>query len=106
MSASTPKKKLRLDEGKAKSGDGQILSAAAAQQLEDGPLNSFTQKPFSQRYFDILKKRRQLPVHQQRDEFLELVRQNQIVLLVGETGSGKTTQYVAQRSFSFGDHSC
>jgi pre-mRNA-splicing factor ATP-dependent RNA helicase DHX15/PRP43 len=40
----------------------------------------------------ILKKRRDLPVHQQRDEFLKLYQQSQILVFVGETGSGKTTQ--------------
>lgn len=34
----------------------------------------------------------QLPVHKQREECLDLVRNNQITILVGETGSGKTTQ--------------
>lgn len=29
---------------------------------------------------------------EQRDEFLEIIRNNQVVVLVGETGSGKTTQ--------------
>ena len=33
-----------------------------------------------------------LPVHKQKDEFIELVKNNQILVLVGETGSGKTTQ--------------
>ncbi|KAK1915748.1 DEAH-box ATP-dependent RNA helicase prp43 [Pyrenophora teres f. teres] len=40
----------------------------------------------------ILKKRRELPVHQQRDEFLKLYQESQILVFVGETGSGKTTQ--------------
>lgn len=54
--------------------------------------NQFTRQKFSKRYFDILEKRVLLPVHKQRDEFLDAVSKNQIVLLVGETGSGKTTQ--------------
>ena len=68
------------------------LSRSDPRKLEDGPDNFFTGRAFTQKYLDILAKRRQLPVHQQRAEFLELVRNNQIVLLVGETGSGKTTQ--------------
>ena len=31
-------------------------------------------------------------MHKQRREFLELIHKNQILVLVGETGSGKTTQ--------------
>ena len=64
------------------------------ERLEEGPKNFFTGRPLSTKYFDILEGRRKLPVHKQRHEFLKLVRNNQITLLVGETGSGKTTQYV------------
>lgn len=60
--------------------------------LENGPKNFFTGKPFGKNYFTILESRRKLPVNSQRSEFLQLVRDYQIVLLVGETGSGKTTQ--------------
>lgn len=67
-------------------------TAAQAEALENARINSFTSKPFSQRYKDILEKRRKLPVHKQRHEFLELIHNNQILVLVGETGSGKTTQ--------------
>lgn len=55
-------------------------------------LNPHTLQPFSGRYKEILVKRRQLPVHKQRQEFLDLIHRNQILVLVGETGSGKTTQ--------------
>ena len=67
-------------------------TAAQAEAVENGRINHFTNKPFSQRYKDILEKRRKLPVHKQRHEFLELIHNNQILVLVGETGSGKTTQ--------------
>ncbi|KAI9188796.1 DEAH-box ATP-dependent RNA helicase prp43 [Blastocladiella emersonii ATCC 22665] len=67
-------------------------SAAQAVALEDGATNPFTGRPHTQKYKDILKKRRELPVSNQRAEFLELVQNNQIVVFVGETGSGKTTQ--------------
>lgn len=55
-------------------------------------LNPFTQKPFSDRFHAILKKRLQLPVWEYRDEFIEMTAKNQCIVLVGETGSGKTTQ--------------
>ncbi|SCU97022.1 LAMI_0F08614g1_1 [Lachancea mirantina] len=67
-------------------------SAADAAKLEDGEKNPFTGRPFTTRYVDILKIRRDLPVHAQRDEFLKIYQQNQIMVFVGETGSGKTTQ--------------
>ena len=63
-----------------------------ASSAEDGPQNPFNQNPLSQRYFSILKTRRGLPVHAQRDEFLQMYQSSQILVFVGETGSGKTTQ--------------
>jgi hypothetical protein len=41
-------------------------NAKQAQKAEDGPENPFTLRPLSRTYFDILKKRRELPVHSQR----------------------------------------
>ncbi|KAJ5226977.1 Pre-mRNA-splicing factor ATP-dependent RNA helicase PRP43 [Penicillium citrinum] len=67
-------------------------TAALAKKAEDGDVNPFNGQPFSSKYFSILKSRRDLPVHQQRDEFLQLYQQSQILVFVGETGSGKTTQ--------------
>lgn len=62
------------------------------EQVEESLVNVFTEKQHSQRYFELLKKRRELPVYQFREKFIHLVQNNQIVILVGETGSGKTTQ--------------
>ncbi|KAM9338343.1 3'-5' RNA helicase YTHDC2 [Symphorus nematophorus] len=36
--------------------------------------------------------RRSLPVHERQEEIIQLIRENRVVLVVGETGSGKTTQ--------------
>lgn len=67
-------------------------TALQASKLEDGPKNPFSGNGFSSKYFDILKVRRELPVHAQRDEFLKMFHSTQIMVFVGETGSGKTTQ--------------
>ena len=40
----------------------------------------------------LQQQRRFLPVFECRDELLHLIRENQVVVVVGETGSGKTTQ--------------
>ncbi|CAH9108210.1 unnamed protein product [Cuscuta epithymum] len=40
----------------------------------------------------LLQQRQYLPIFSVRDEFMQVVRENQIVVVVGETGSGKTTQ--------------
>ena len=67
-------------------------TAQDAEKAEDGEFNPWTGNPHSERYFRILKTRRELPVHKQRAEFLELYHKTQILVFVGETGSGKTTQ--------------
>ena len=40
----------------------------------------------------IAEQRQFLPVYRVKDELLQVVRDNQVVVIVGETGSGKTTQ--------------
>ncbi len=40
----------------------------------------------------MAEQRRFLPVYEVRDELLQVIRENQVVIVVGETGSGKTTQ--------------
>ncbi|KAH3672031.1 hypothetical protein WICMUC_004478 [Wickerhamomyces mucosus] len=67
-------------------------TASQAEKLETSENNPFTGQAFTQKYFDILKARRDLPVHAQRDEFLKIFQSTQIMVFVGETGSGKTTQ--------------
>ncbi|KAG1093136.1 hypothetical protein G6F42_019026 [Rhizopus arrhizus] len=67
-------------------------TAEQAEKLENAETNPFTNKTFSAKYQKILQGRRKLPVHAQRQEFLDMVHKNQFVVLVGETGSGKTTQ--------------
>ncbi|AES70389.2 Pre-mRNA-splicing factor ATP-dependent RNA helicase [Medicago truncatula] len=54
--------------------------------------NRWNGKPYSPSYFEILEKRKTLPVWHQKDDFLQFFKDNQILILVGETGSGKTTQ--------------
>lgn len=55
-------------------------------------LNLFTRQPYSKRWHDIHKKRVNLPVWEYKETFLRLLDENQTLVLVGETGSGKTTQ--------------
>ncbi|GMY25535.1 pre-mRNA-splicing factor ATP-dependent RNA helicase DEAH7-like [Fagus crenata] len=40
----------------------------------------------------IQEQRQYLPIYSVRDELLQVIRENQVVVVVGETGSGKTTQ--------------
>lgn len=55
-------------------------------------INPFTNLPHTPRYYEILKKRLQLPVWEYKDSFNDIIRRQQSFVLVGETGSGKTTQ--------------
>ncbi|XP_006457150.1 hypothetical protein AGABI2DRAFT_79146 [Agaricus bisporus var. bisporus H97] len=66
----------------------------------DHNLNPFTKKPHTTQYKTILETRKKLPVYGQMEEFLEIFNKNQIMVMVGETGSGKTTQIPQFVAFS------
>lgn len=40
----------------------------------------------------LAQQRQYLPIYSVRDDLLQVIRENQVVIVVGETGSGKTTQ--------------
>ncbi|KAF9486472.1 P-loop containing nucleoside triphosphate hydrolase protein [Pholiota conissans] len=46
----------------------------------------------TKKYQQILEKRQKLPAFQAREDFLEKLEKNRVVVVVGETGCGKTTQ--------------
>lgn len=48
--------------------------------------------PYTPKYYELYKKRITLPVFEYRADFVRLLSQHQCIVLVGETGSGKTTQ--------------
>lgn len=75
----------------AKNNKSNVLGATSGSAAAN-LINKWNGKPYSQRYYDILEKRRDLPVWLQKDEFLRTLQSNQTLILVGETGSGKTTQ--------------
>jgi len=71
----------------------EAANGAEKTKTNGGPvLNPYTSRPYSAKYFEILEKRRTLPVWQQKAEFLNILAKHQTMILVGETGSGKTTQ--------------
>lgn len=59
---------------------------------ESKEINPWTGKPYSSRYFEILQSRSTLPVNKARKRLLNAVQDNKVVVLEGDTGSGKTTQ--------------
>ena len=54
--------------------------------------NPWTRATYSSKYYDILSKRKQLPVYEFKEELEQKVKANQVIVVEGETGSGKTTQ--------------
>ena len=66
--------------------------ALLKQQLSQQQINPFTNLPHTPRFYDILKKRLQLPVWEYKETFNDILLRHQSFVLVGETGSGKTTQ--------------
>mmetsp|Transcript_21889 Transcript_21889/g.43436 ORF Transcript_21889/g.43436 Transcript_21889/m.43436 type:complete len:712 (-) Transcript_21889:341-2476(-) len=58
----------------------------------DETINPWTFRPYSQKYHNILAGRKGLPVYSQKDEYMKKIYGNNTMILVGETGSGKTTQ--------------
>lgn len=92
------KRKLEVDDS----------PSAKKQELlpQDDPtdgINPYTGKPYSLKYYEILTKRKGLPVWQAKDEFVSQINGHQTTILVGETGSGKTTQiaqFIAEAGYA------
>jgi pre-mRNA-splicing factor ATP-dependent RNA helicase DHX15/PRP43 len=78
------KRKVRLD----------VRDKSASKRRNDSSddLNPYTNLPYSDSYYKILESRLTLPVFSFKKEILETLDQHQILVLQGETGSGKTTQ--------------
>ena len=83
---------LGSDSKSAREGQGESSSSL---------VNRWTGKPFSDRYFSILEARKKLPVYLFKEKLVESVKNNQIVICEGETGSGKTTQVLLLFFFLF-----
>lgn len=64
----------------------------SANKSGDESFNRWTGRAFSNKYYKILEGRQKLPVYLFKDKLIESVRDNQVVICEGETGSGKTTQ--------------
>merc|ERR1712227_301417 len=81
---------------KRKLGLGDVGSSKAARPIDTIKpglkMNTYSGLPYTPRYFELFRKRIQPPVWEYQDKFLELLSKHQCICLVGETGSGKTTQ--------------
>lgn len=69
-------------------------TAAGALAAEDHATNPWTSpsRARSGEYFRIRESARALPAAASREAFLDLYHKNQVIILTGDTGSGKTTQ--------------
>jgi pre-mRNA-splicing factor ATP-dependent RNA helicase DHX15/PRP43 len=68
------------------------ISENKKKQKIEADTNFLTGAPFSKTYYEILAKRKLLPAWDAKSKVINLVKENQILILQGETGSGKTTQ--------------
>ena len=62
--------------------------------------NGVPQVPPARGASDLESFRQTLPVYNMRDEIVKAINENKVILLSGETGSGKTTQ-VSNSVFNF-----
>ncbi|OAA33329.1 DEAD-like helicase [Moelleriella libera RCEF 2490] len=67
--------------------DSTLAGEGKQQTIEDARIEAAARKALS-----IEETRKSLPIYQYRDEFLAALEEYQILVIVGETGSGKTTQ--------------
>jgi HrpA-like RNA helicase len=80
------------------------INASDIRRAQEAEKNFINDVPFSAAYKNILHNVRQkkLPVYDKMQEFLDVFQKNQVMVLVGPTGSGKTTQIPQFVGFSFG----
>jgi len=55
-------------------------------------INPYTGEPYSAAYHVMRKQAEVLPVSQSMPELLEAIRNNKVTIIVGEPGSGRSTQ--------------
>ncbi|KZC09687.1 PREDICTED: ATP-dependent RNA helicase DHX36 [Dufourea novaeangliae] len=60
--------------------------------LDDQLLDEYKSKESTGEYESMMKFRLKLPAYEKRSEILELIKENQVAVISGETGCGKTTQ--------------
>ncbi|KAG2364423.1 P-loop containing nucleoside triphosphate hydrolase protein [Suillus spraguei] len=68
------------------------VTAAQVHLALERDTNPFTNQPHTAQYKKILETRKTLPVFAHMAAFYKIFNEHQIIIMVGETGSGKTTQ--------------
>lgn len=59
---------------------------------ESTPAPAFSLTELKHRASSLLSVREKLPIHQHKDEIVNYISNNQVTVIIGETGSGKSTQ--------------
>ena len=59
---------------------------------DDPKINFLNGQSFSPKFYELLSVRKSLPAWQARQKIADLLQELQVVVLQGDTGSGKTTQ--------------
>ena len=86
-------KKIKKKNKSSSSSDTETINKEENNNLiKEEKINKFTGQVYSDDYYKLLKKRMNLPVWSSKKQILDLVEKNRIVIIQGETGSGKTTQ--------------
>lgn len=72
--------------------DSQFIDFAEEGETQSDPSEDYIEPTITSSRTSIKEVRESLPVFSLRSEFLQKVEENQVLIVVGETGSGKTTQ--------------
>lgn len=80
------------DKGRGGKGKGSNQGGMNLAQLEQAVQNSLAQVELRKASSPVVEFPDNLPISQKRDEIAEAIANNQVVVIAGETGSGKTTQ--------------
>ncbi|KAG8730362.1 DEAH-box ATP-dependent RNA helicase prp43 [Ceratobasidium sp. 414] len=75
------------------------VDGASTRAILDARLNPFTKNPYTEKYKRILTERKRLPAFAQMEQFYKIFNSNQIMVVIGATGTGKTTQSVRPAQF-------
>lgn len=79
------KRKIECDDNSARFDE---LRSSNIDASSSSSINPWTSRPYSSKYYEILQKRKQLPVYEFKNALEKAVRDNQVVIVEGETGSG------------------
>lgn len=79
------------------------LNDSVQKKVKKSDVNPINNRPYSDRYYQILEQRKKLPAWDAKEQLFMLMQKHQCIVLQGETGSGKTTQVPQFLLELFGD---